>query len=203
MRTLFLTSGGLNEKTAELFWKCIGKDPINTKAILVPSAAAGNDGAREGFIMCIEHLMHMGIPLNNILVYNLEFLFSDGYQRTFSSYINDIPVQFRLMTAEELNQYDLIVFCGGNAYTLLSEVNRTGFSKPLKQAVENGLVYLGISAGSMIAAGNYADGLGYLANPIIPHAKNECPYGEIQGNTLIELADGQTIFINGDEQKII
>ena len=55
----------------------------------------------------------------------------------------------------------------------------------------------------MIAAGNYADGLGYLANPIIPHAKNECPYGEIQGNTLIELADGQTIFINGDEQKII
>lgn len=110
MRTLFLTSGGLNEKTAELFWKCIGKDPINTKAILVPSAAAGNDGAREGFIMCIEHLMHMGIPLNNILVYNLEFLFSDGYQRTFSSYINDIPVQFRLMTAEELNQYDLIVF---------------------------------------------------------------------------------------------
>ena len=124
MRTLFLTSGGLNEKAAELFWKCIGKDPINTKAILVPSAAAGNDGAREGFIMCIERLMHMGIPLNNILVYNLEFLFSDGYQSTFSSYINDIPVQFRLMTAEELNQYDLIVFCGGNAYTLLSEVNR-------------------------------------------------------------------------------
>lgn len=55
----------------------------------------------------------------------------------------------------------------------------------------------------MIAAGNYADGLGYLANPLIPHAKNESPYGEIQGNTLIELADGQTILINGDEQKII
>ena len=36
MRTLFLTSSGLNEKTMVLFWKCIGKEPINTKAILVP-----------------------------------------------------------------------------------------------------------------------------------------------------------------------
>src|SRR5699024_2242181 len=200
---LFLTSSGLNEKTMVLFWKCIGKEPINTKAILVPSAAVGNDGAREGIIVCMKRNINMVIPINNILIYNLAFLLSDGYKRTYSSYISDIPVPFRLMSVQELTQYDMIVFCGGNAYTLLSEVNRTGFSKPLKQAVENGLVYLGISAGSMIAAGNYADGLGYLANPIIPHAKNECPYGEIQGNTLIELADGQTIFINGDEQKII
>ena len=26
MRTLFLTSSGLNEKTMVLFWKCIGKE---------------------------------------------------------------------------------------------------------------------------------------------------------------------------------
>ena len=62
MRTLFLTSSGLNEKTMALFWKCIGKEPINTKAILVPSAAVGNDGAREGIIVCMERLMNMGIP---------------------------------------------------------------------------------------------------------------------------------------------
>ena len=70
MRTLFLTSSGLNEKTMVLFWKCIGKEPINTKAILVPSAAVGNDGAREGIIVCMERLMNMGIPMNNILIYN-------------------------------------------------------------------------------------------------------------------------------------
>ena len=74
MRTLFLTSSGLNEKTMVLFWKCIGKEPINTKAILVPSAAVGNDGAREGIIVCMERLMNMGIPMNNILIYNLAFL---------------------------------------------------------------------------------------------------------------------------------
>ena len=177
MRTLFLTSSGLNEKTMVLFWKCIGKEPINTKAILVPSAAVGNDGAREGIIVCMERLMNMGIPMNNILI--------------------------RLMSVQELTQYDMIAFCGGNAHTLLSEINRTGFSKPLKQAIENGLVYLGISAGSMIAAGNFSDGLGYLANPLIPHAEKESPFGDISKNDLIELADGQTVLIKGNRQEII
>ena len=47
MRTLFLSSSGLNEKTTKLFWKCIGKEPQNTKVIFVPSAAIGNDDARD------------------------------------------------------------------------------------------------------------------------------------------------------------
>lgn len=141
--------------------------------------------------------------MNNILIYNLAFLLSDGYKRTYSSYISDIPVPFRLMSVQELTQYDMIAFCGGNAHTLLSEINRTGFSKPLKQAIENGLVYLGISAGSMIAAGNFSDGLGYLANPLIPHAEKESPFGDISKNDLIELADGQTVLIKGNRQEII
>ena len=62
-----------------------------------------------------------GIPMNNILIYNLAFLLSDGYKRTYSSYISDIPVPFRLMSVQELTQYDMIAFCGGNAHTLLSE----------------------------------------------------------------------------------
>ena len=78
----------------------------------------------------------------------------------------------------------MIAFCGGNAHTLLSEINRTGFSKPLKQAIENGLVYLGISAGSMIAAGNFSDGLGYLANPLIPHAEKKRALLEIYRRTI-------------------
>ena len=65
------------------------------------------------------------------------------------------------------------------------------------------MVYLGISAGSMIAAGNFSDGLGYLANPLIPHAEKESPFGDISKNDLIELADGQTVLIKGNRQEII
>ena len=203
MRTLFLSSSGLNEKTTALFWQYIRKEPINTKVIMVPSAPVGNDNAREGIIVCVERLMSMGIPLNNILIYNLTYLLSNGYKRTYSDYVRNIPVQFRLMSAPELNQYDIIVFCGGIAQTLLKEMNRTGFSDPLKQAIEKGLVYLGISAGSMIAAGNFVDGLSYLSNPLIPHAENEYPCGEIDNNDLIELADGQTVLIRGEKKEII
>ena len=115
MRTLFLSSSGLNEKTTKLFWKCIGKEPQNTKVIFVPSAAIGNDGAREGIIVCLERLMSMGIPISNIFIYDLALLLSDRYKRTYSSYVDDIPTQIRLMNVEELSQYDTIVFCGGNA----------------------------------------------------------------------------------------
>ena len=112
-------------------------------------------------------------------------------------------MQLRLLDVQELIQYDTIVFCGGNAQTLLSEVNRTGFATPLKQAIEKGLVYLGISAGSMIAAGNFPDGLGYLKYPLIPHGERGISCGDIPEGDSLELADGQTVWTHGEDQKII
>lgn len=203
MRTLFLSSNGLNERTAKLFWKCIGKEPQHTKVIFVPTAAIGKDSAREGIIVCLERLQSMGIAMSNIFIYDLALLLSDGYKRTYSGYVKDIPIQIRLLRVEELSQYDFIVFCGGDASVLLSEINRTGFAKPLKQAIENGLVYLGISAGSMIAAGNFADGLGYLSNPLIPHAEIENRCRELSGNDPIKLSDGQVVLIRGDRLHLI
>ena len=74
MRTLFLSSNGLNERTAELFWECIGKEPRHTKVIFVPTAAFGSDSAREGIIVCLERLQSMGIAVSNILIYDLALL---------------------------------------------------------------------------------------------------------------------------------
>ena len=203
MRTLFLSSNGLNENTSGLFWDCIKKKPADTKVIFVPTAAAGSDGAREGIALCAEGLMNMGIPYENILIYDLSLLISDGYERTYSKDVSNIPVPLRLMSVGELNQYDAIVFGGGDASRLLNEVKRTGFTDIVKQAVENGLVYLGVSAGSMIAAGNLPDGLGYVANSIIPHAENGISCGEVPDEGAIHLADGQVLMIKGENKKII
>ena len=203
MKTLFLSSNGLNESTSDVFWKCIKKEPADTKVIYVPSAAVENDGAREGIALCAEGLMNMGIPFENILIYELSLLISADYERTYSGHVKNIPLPLRLMSVEELNQYDVIVFGGGDAARLLSEVRRTGFYDPLKQAIENGLVYLGISAGSMIAAGNFSNGLGYLTNQIIPHAEEGTPCGEVPSDKPIKTADGQVIVIQGDRKEII
>ena len=84
MRTLFLSSSGLNESTTKLFWECIGKEPQNTKVIFVPSAAIENDAAREGIVICLERLMSMGIPISNIFLYDLapvSYTHLDVYKR--------------------------------------------------------------------------------------------------------------------------
>ena len=203
MRKLFLTSSGLNENTSSLFWECINKEPADTRVIYVPSAAVGNDVAKEGIAVCIERLMNMGIVLENILIYDLALLVSVGYERTYSGYIKDIPPSLRLMSVEELNRFDVIVFGGGDASVLLGEINRTGLCDNIKQAIENGLIFLGISAGSMIAAGNFSDGLGYLENPIIPHSDNGISCGEIPEKGPINLSDGQTVLIKGERKAII
>ena len=103
MRTLFLSSNGLNERTAKLFWECIGKEPQHTKVIFVPTAAVVNDSAREGIIVCLERLQSMGIAINNILIYDLALLLSDGYKRTYSDYESGktrIPVDSLLILAK-------------------------------------------------------------------------------------------------------
>ena len=51
---------------------------------------------------------------------------------------------------------------------LCREMSRTGFDRILNNAIKNGLIYVGISAGSMYAAGNLTDGLHIIDNPIIP-----------------------------------
>ena len=132
MRTLFLSSSGLNESTTKLFWECIGKEPQNTKVIFVPSAAIENDAAREGIVICLERLMSMGIPISNIFLYDLALLLSDGYKRTYSSYVDDIPTQIRLMNVEELSQYDTNCFAVAMPQLLLNESKQNRVFKTFK-----------------------------------------------------------------------
>ena len=80
MKNLFLTASGLTERTAELFWNVVKREPANARAILVPSAAVENDAAREGIIVCMERLVYMGIPQQNILLYHLHICFPRGMQ---------------------------------------------------------------------------------------------------------------------------
>ena len=55
----------------------------------------------------------------------------------------------------------------------------------------------------MVAAGNFADGLRYLTNPLIPHAEKGNSCGEVPKNGVIELADGQVVFIHGEHQEVV
>jgi len=203
MKRLLLTSGGLNESLQKFFFSQVCKPANEIKVILIPSAATHNDSARECLSLCTYHLINMGIATQNIFVYHLGYLLSEKYMRTYSCDGMNVFAQFRLLSPEDLATYDVIIFGGGEANVLLEEMNRTGFSKVVKQAVEKGLLYMGISAGSMVAAGNFPNSLGYINNAIIVHSSRGTSCGEVTGDGDIFLTDDQAIWIEGESVQII
>lgn len=196
-RYLFLTSSGLTKSMVDSFFNIIGKCPDEVKILYVPTAAIETDGAREGIAICLHELSLMGIPSKNIFVYNLELLLSKGYKRTYSAYVTDEPIVSRLMGIEEIKKFDAVFVGGGDSAVLCREMVRTGFDCVLEQAVNTGLVYVGISAGSMYAAGNFEKGLNIIPNPIIPHWTGEKLMSMPIDCGKIQLADGQAVYIEG------
>lgn len=196
-RHLFLTSSGLTKNMINSFFNIIGKCPEEVKILYIPTAGIETDGAREGIALCLYELSLMGIRYGNIFMYNLELILSKGYKRTYSAYVTDEHIASRLMTTEELKEFDAVFVSGGDSTVLCREMVRTGFDCVLKQAVNDGLVYVGISAGSMYAAGNLNDGLKIIPNPIIPHWNEDKLVSLPTDSKEIKLADGQAVYIEG------
>ncbi len=202
-RNLFLTSSGLSDTMKKQFFDVIGKHPENVKILYIPTAGIETDGAREGFAVCFHELSSMGILYENILVYNLELILSKDYRRTYSSYITDSYMITRLLTFEELQTFDAVVVGGGDASVLCREMVRTGFDRTIKKAINGGLVYVGISAGSMYAAGNLDDGLHIISNPIIPHWNGTKIIELSNCGDAIRLVDGQAVYVGDDCVSLI
>lgn len=202
-RHLFLTSSGLTENMKTSFFNIIGKSPEEVKILYIPTAGIESDGAREGIAVCLYELSLMGIRSENILVYNLELVLSKGYKRTYSAYVTAGHIASRLINTEELKEFDAVFVGGGDSAVLCREMVRTGFDCVIEQAVNAGLVYVGISAGSMYAAGNLEDGLNIIPNPIIPHWNGDKLTCLPIDSKEIKLADGQAVYIEGYNIRLI
>ena len=202
-RHIFLTSSGLSSDMKRKFFDIIGKHPEDVKVLYIPTAGIETDGAREGFAICFDELSLMGIRYENILVYNLELILSKDYKRTYSSYIKEPFMISRLLTPEELILFDAVFVSGGESTVLCREMVRTGFDRIIEKAINNGLVYVGISAGSMYAAGNLDDGLHIINNPIIPHWNGTKLMELPSDRDEIRLVDGQAVYIEGDSSSLI
>lgn len=200
-RYVFLTSDGLTDDMKKKFFDIIRKNPKEVRVLYIPTAGIETDGARESFAIGLHELLLMGIHYDNILVYNLELLLSKGYERTYSSYIEEIPMVAKLLTAEELKAFDAVFVSGGDSAVLCREMVRTGLNNTIKKAINNGLIYVGISAGSIYAAGNLDEGLHIISNAIIPHWSGDKRIDLPSDSSDIPLTDGQAIYI--ESNKII
>lgn len=175
------------------------------KKVTAPYLAEKFEVSRRTVSRDIDDICKAGIGIlpENIFIYELRYLTSQGRNKTPAE-DQCRPLQpFHLLSLEETGYYDAIYFCGGDPKYLLTEVNRTGFNGILKSAVENGLFYIGASAGAVIAAGNLSNNLGFMENHLYVHCRKGTPCGKLPAGKAVRLTDMQAVWIEGDDYEII
>jgi len=201
MKKLLLTSSGLdNKKVNDEFLKLLPKQIREIKVLLV----FGVKTEEEMFYVreSKEELVELGILNENILEANIN---------------NNLNL-------EKFRDYEIIYFCGGNTYYLLDRIRKTKFDKLIKESVNEGKLYLGVSAGSIIAGENIdiagwgsegdknevelkdLSGLEFTNISIFPHYKDELKkevedFRKMVNSPVEGLHDGEAILIIGDKIK--
>jgi len=183
MKNIMLTSNSFaNKNIGELFIKMVNKDPSQIKLVFVPTAANIIE-AIEFLHLTANAILELGISSDNIFIYDLHYK----------------------MEYDELIKYDAIHFCGGDPAYLLKRINETGFNEPLNEYVNNGGVYVGVSAGSIITANNLQNNLGYLNCELDVHGNEGIDIGKFEQSqySKIHLPDNRAIIIKDNECEVI
>lgn len=182
MRKILLTSAGFENKEIEMkFIELLDKQVNKAKVIWIPTAA-NNPEAKAVLPKCMSDLINAGILEDNILIYDLDY-----------------EINF-----EKLSQYDAIYVCGGDCRYLLDKMHQSHFTELLKKYVDNGGIYIGVSAGSWICAKGFEDNLGFLECTLSVHCQEGTPSGKIESDTVhINLTNNQAILITDNEKVVI
>jgi peptidase E len=183
MKKLVLTSAGFDNKNIEVkFLDLVNIPKQKIKVLFIPTAAITEE--QKAFIpLCKEDLLSAGILEKNIKTYDLD----------------------RIISSEELCLFNAIYVCGGTTEYLLKKINEVKFHKPLKDFLEDGGVYVWVSAGSIIMAGNLPNNLSYINCKLGVHCNAGSNPGQIDTTNCpdIKLTDDQAIIIMDDDISII
>ena len=120
--------------------------------------------------------------------------------------------------------FDVIYVCGGNTYYILDRMRKTGLDTFIKRSIKKGSIYIGVSAGSIIAGdtieiagwGSTGDtnaiklknleGLHLVKTAVFPHyiqrLKNEvATFKEHVDYPVEALRDGEALIVIGNKQR--
>jgi len=204
MRKLLLTSQGLSQELKEVFLKLLNQSPEKIKVAFVVTAAYGEEFNPVWLEVYRQQLRGYGID-------QIEDL--------------DIKNKTQLELEKIISDKDIIFVNGGNTFYLLKWVKESRFDKVIKDHIDNGKLYIGVSAGSYIACSTieqsnwkHADknkvGLKDLSalnlvpflitahfeekyRPIIEDAAKSCRY------PIVALNDMQAILVRGNKYKLV
>lgn len=130
---LFLTSAGLPPETTEEFLKLLNKKPEETKIGFIPTASF--DHHPEGDAPYVKADKQRLIELGFKMITEI-----------------DLREEDEESLREKMKALDVIFVTGGNTFYLMKYIRESGFDKLLKAFLGRGGIYLGVSAGSYVAA---------------------------------------------------
>lgn len=203
MKKLFLTSAGLPPETVPFFSGLFDRDPRELKLAMIPTA-----GYPE-----IDK-----VRLNEAK----EGLGKSGFQIE----VIDLKIEDPKIIKNKLEKVDIINVGGGNTFFLLYWVRKCGLDKYLKELIDQGKIYLGVSAGSIIMGSdielsgwkkewdenvvNLKDlsGLNLVPFAVSPHfIEEDLPLLKEKSKTvsypIIAINDTQAVMIVGNQYKIV
>lgn len=154
---VMLTSCGLETKKIEkAFLEFLGKAPEHANALFIPTAAIDAD-AIEVLPKCMNDLLKVGIPKQNIRVFDLH----------------------QDMQIDELKTCDVVYLTGRRTSYLLERINDTGFRETLLTNIRNDGFVIGVSAGSIIFANNLPGNLELLDTKLDVHCEASSYTGKV------------------------
>lgn len=130
------------------FAHMVGKPFNETRVLFIPAAAVDEEAKAIANTLKTE-LLWLGFLPDNITTYELD----------------------SKMSEETVMTYDVMYFTGGWCAHLLEAIKKTGFDKIIRHFVFANKVYVGVSAGSIIATPNI---MGCFGDPNNPETEGLC-----------------------------
>lgn len=180
MRKILLTSTGFENKNIEKkFIELLNKGTDEAKVLFIITAAIDPDAVRM-LSGCLDDLTNCGVKDENITIYDLHQIISE----------------------DEMKKFDAVYVCGGSTRHLISRMNEINFKDIINKYIDNGGIYIGVSAGSVCAGGKYENNLGFIKNVLDVHCDVGNDNGRIENYEKICLTNNQAIFINDNGIEI-
>lgn len=201
MTKLFLTSAGIvNKEIKDAFIAELSK-PVQESNILI---VAYTQNEQEEFYVDASKKELEQLGFENIVVANMHY---------------EVKVN-------NLGNFDVIYVCGGNTFAILNKLRETHLDSFIEKQVSNGAIYVGVSAGSIIAGpnieiagwGSEGDkneigledlvGFNFVNIAIFPHFHEELrsevnEFRKKVDYKVIELTNDQAVFVKDDKIILI
>ena len=179
----------------ERFRAMLGKPFYEAKVLFIPTAAMQDAAkAAEGIERLRNELLQMGVQFENITIHDIDGSLSE----------------------EDAMKFDIIYLMGGTTPYLAKRVWETGFDRIIKKMVYANKVYIGMSAGSMLAMVNYYNidgppeqtpmdfvGLGLVKAYCTVHCERGTPNRTDYPLPHISLCCNQGLEVNSEGYKLI